>query len=137
MEIGQQKLNVTLQAAGYSATKTRKAVFDKLVGSDPMSVSVLANKLHGEVDKATVYRTAELFEKLGIVNRTWHGFKNHIELSEIFTPHHHHAVCQNCLETIQISSPELEAALNTLAKAHNFLAVNHSVELIGYCQKCQ
>lgn len=136
MEITTQKLAVALQAAHYSATKPRIAVFTKLIG-DPVSVSTLADKLNGEVDRATVYRTVELFEKLGIVNRTWHGFKHHIELSEIFTPHHHHAVCQNCMATIKITDQSLETALTAIAKEHNFLTVGHSVELIGYCQKCQ
>ncbi|HVI69133.1 MAG TPA: transcriptional repressor, partial [Magnetospirillaceae bacterium] len=65
------------------------------------------------------------------------GFKHQVELSEIFTPHHHHARCQNCGQTTDIASPELESALSKLAKEHDFLALNHSVELLGYCQKCQ
>lgn len=137
MESSAAKLKTTLKAAKYSATKPRVAVFSQLATHGPLSVGALAQQLGRTVDRATVYRTVELFEKLGIVNRIWHGFKHQVELSEIFTPHHHHAMCQNCGQTIDIASPELEATLAKLAKSHKFLALSHSVELLGYCQKCQ
>lgn len=131
------KLKDTLKQAKYSATRPRLTVFSQLAKEGPISVGNLAQQLEPQVDRATVYRTVELYEKLGIVNRIWHGFKHQVELSEIFTPHHHHARCQNCGSTTDISSPELESALSRLTKQHGFLALNHSVELLGYCQKCQ
>jgi Fur family ferric uptake transcriptional regulator len=137
MESSAAKLKTTLKAAKYSATKPRVAVFSQLATHGPLSVGTLAQQLARNVDRATVYRTVELFEKLGIVNRIWHGFKHQVELSEIFTPHHHHAMCQNCGQTIDIASPELESTLAKLTKSHHFLALSHSVELLGYCQKCQ
>lgn len=137
MEISVRKLRDTLKVAHFSATKPRLEVFNQLATKGPLSVGSLAQALQSNVDRATTYRTIELFEKLGIVNRIWHGFKHQIELSEIFTPHHHHALCQHCGKTIDIASPELEATLSRVAREHNFLAVSHSVELIGYCQNCQ
>lgn len=137
MDVGIQKVKHTLKEARSSATKGRIAVFSHLATHGPLSVGSLATQLSADVDRATVYRTIELYEKLGIVNRIWHGFKHQVELSEIFTPHHHHAVCQQCSKTIDIASPELEAALAALAKKHHFLTLNHSVELSGYCPNCQ
>jgi Fur family transcriptional regulator, ferric uptake regulator len=137
MDSGLQKVRTTLKEARSSATHSRLAVFSNLAQHGPMSVGSLATHMRKDVDRATVYRTVELFEKLGIVNRIWHGFKHQVELSEIFTPHHHHALCQQCGNTIDIASPELEAALTGLAKKHRFLTLNHSVELTGYCSNCQ
>lgn len=137
MDVGLHQLRNTLKEARYSATKSRTRVFAQLVAGGPSSVSALAQKLEHDLDRATVYRTVDLFEKLGIVNRIWHGFKHQVELSEIFTPHHHHALCQNCGQTIDIASSELEASLSLLAKQHQFLAVGHSVEITGYCKNCQ
>lgn len=136
MDAGIAKLKSTLKEAGHSATKRRTMVFLCLQEHGPLSVGALARQLAGELDRATVYRSIELFEKLGIVNRIWHGFKHQVELSEIFTPHHHHALCQNCGRTIDISSSDVESALASLSKKHNFLALSHSVELVGYCDKC-
>lgn len=137
MEAALGKLAHALKQTKHSATRARRAVFAELLHSGPLSVSALAGRLEDAVDRATVYRTVELFESLGIVNRIWHGFKNQVELSEIFTPHHHHAVCQSCGATIDLASTELEAALGRLARQHGFIALNHSVELSGYCAKCQ
>jgi len=137
METSALKLKTTLKDAKYSTTGPRIEVFNQLATAGPLSVSRLAERLERQVDRATVYRTVELYEKLGIINRIWHGFKHQVELSEIFTPHHHHARCSNCGQSTDIASPELESALSRLAKEHGFLALNHSVELLGYCQKCQ
>ncbi len=137
METSLQKVKATLKETRNSATQSRLTVFSHLAEHGPMNVGILATQLQENVDRATVYRTIELYEKLGIVNRIWHGFKHQVELSEIFTPHHHHAQCQQCGKTLDIASPELEAALAALAKKHSFLTLNHSVELNGYCHDCQ
>lgn len=137
METSLSKLKQTLKESGASATKARVTIFVSLLNFGPLSVGNLARKVQAELDRATVYRTVELFERLGIVNRIWHGFKNQIELSEIFTPHHHHALCQNCGKTVDITSSELESILAGLGKKHQFLTLSHSVELLGYCVDCQ
>lgn len=125
----------TLRAAKYSHTAPRRVVFEALL-SGPATPARLSESLSSKVDKASVYRTVQLFEQLGIVNRVWQGFKSHIELSEIFLPHHHHAVCQRCGAVADIASPELEQVLARLARQHGFLTVDHSVELSGYCGEC-
>ena len=127
----------TLKSSGHSLTATRQVAFEKLAQHGPVTTARLAELCSPQIDRATVYRSVELFEKLGIVNRIWHGFKSQIELSEIFTPHHHHAVCQHCHESIDIVSPELEKLLGQIAKQHDFLALSHVIELSGYCSKCQ
>lgn len=131
------RLTQTLKSSGSSFTKSRKTVFENLAKFGPTTTASLAERCRPQLDRATVYRTVELFEQLGIVNRIWHGFKSQIELSEIFTPHHHHALCQNCGKSIDIINPELEKLLSNIAKEHKFLAVGHVLELTGYCQACQ
>lgn len=137
MENSLAKLKQTLKESKASSTKARRDIFLCLLNLGPLSVGQLARKVPPEIDRATVYRTVELFEKLGVVNRIWHGFKNQVELSEIFTPHHHHALCQSCGRTIDITSSELESVLAGLGKKHKFLTISHSVELLGYCENCQ
>jgi Fe2+ or Zn2+ uptake regulation protein len=137
MHNAQTKLHVTLKEAGHSITKRRRAVFEQLQTNSPTGIGELARTLDTQLDRATTYRIIELFEKLGIVNRLQRGFKQQVELSEIFAPHHHHASCQHCGKTIDINSTELEATLSRLSRENNFLAVSHSVELLGYCQDCQ
>jgi Fur family ferric uptake transcriptional regulator len=126
----------TLRNSGNSTTQARQVVFNTLSQKAPLTIAQLAQACQTSVDRATVYRTVALFERLGIVNRIWQGFKSHIELSEIFTPHHHHAVCRQCQTSIDIISPELEKLLSAIAKKHQFLPINHVIELNGYCAKC-
>jgi Fur family transcriptional regulator, ferric uptake regulator len=126
-----------LKTSGFSFTLPRKAVFEQLAQGGPTTCSQLAKDCAPAIDRATTYRTIGLFERLGVVNRIWHGLKSQIELSEIFTPHHHHASCQHCDATIKITDPELERLLGKITKQHNFLALGHVVELTGYCSKCQ
>jgi len=127
----------TLKDSGNSFTTSRRQIFEKLAQSGPITTAELATYCVDAIDRATVYRTVELFEKLGIINRIWHGFKSQIELSEIFTPHHHHAVCQQCGESIDIINGDLEKLLASIARERQFLAVGHVIELIGYCERCQ
>lgn len=131
------KLKQTLKQSGSSATKSRVAIFDSIRQHGPVGTGVLIKDVGKIADRATVYRALELFEKLGIINRIWYGPEPLVELSEVFTPHHHHALCQNCGRAIDIVSSELESVLSALAKKSHFLALGHTVELTGYCERCQ
>jgi len=130
-------LQKTLKASDRSLTRQRRQVFRALAEHGPLSAAHLADRLSATLDRATVYRCLALFEELGVVNRIWHGFKSTLELSEIFTPHHHHATCSQCGKSIDLYSRDLEQAIAQLTLEKEFLALGHSVEIYGYCQTCQ
>ncbi len=73
-----------LKGNGYSMTAPRRAVFDTLSGHESMNMSDLTKSVANICDRASVYRTVELFEKLNIVQRIAIGWKYKIELSDIF-----------------------------------------------------
>ena len=126
-----------LRENGYSITSQRLSVFDALQQiDDPITITQLADKLT-DMDRVSVYRTVELFEKVGIVHRLWTGFKSKIELSENFSPHHHHFTCLECDETIGLNSEVLEKDLKDFECEYGFELTQHSVELSGYCTKCK
>lgn len=130
-----RRFTTTLKDSGYSSTSARRLVFHKLA-EGPIAHAELASALSRTIDRATAYRALDLFERLGIINRVHHGTTPRVELSEVFLPHHHHATCQRCGKVVDLSSSELETAISAMAKRQNFLAVEHSVELIGYCSDC-
>ncbi len=130
-----QRFNATLKSSGFSTTSARSLVFDKLI-EGPVAHADLASMLSRRIDRATSYRALDLFERLGIINRVHHGTTPKVELSEVFLPHHHHATCQRCGKVVDVSNRPLETAISMMAKNHNFLAVEHSVELTGYCVDC-
>lgn len=136
--VGESKdLKHTLQDEGYSMTKTRRQVFSALADSDALSMDQLARKLQHKMDRSSIYRTIELFEKLGIVNRLQIGWKYKLELSEAFAGHHHHATCLNCNKVIAFEeNPELENDIHDLAENLGFKLTSHTLELRGLCPEC-
>lgn len=133
----QEKLISVLAEHNYKNTRPRKEVFLTLYkASEPLANSAVISKT-STIDKVSVYRTLEIFEKIGIVRRTWNGFKSTVELSEHFVPHHHHAQCQSCGRRLAISSPKIERALQAAAEALEFHTKDHHVELIGLCKGCK
>jgi Fe2+ or Zn2+ uptake regulation protein len=131
------KLEKLLKERGHSITRPRLAVFEILQKTTrPLSVAELARKLD-KIDRASVYRTVELFEAAGIMHRVWTGFKSRIELSEEFSDHHHHFTCISCRRIISFESQEIEDYLEELEAANEFKLTHHSVELSGYCKNCK
>ncbi|MEK7152407.1 MAG: hypothetical protein AAB834_00535 [Patescibacteria group bacterium] len=67
-----------LKEHGYSITQARTAVFDALLGQEPLSMQALVGRA-GQIDRASVYRAIALFERLHIVQRLNTGWKYKIE----------------------------------------------------------
>ena len=132
-----ERCKKVLSEHGHSITQPRLDVFRALLSADePIAITELSARLH-DSDKLRVYRTGELFAKIGIVQRVWAGFKSKVELSETFSPHHHHFTCMHCSKTISILSDELEEILEKLEHKNNFKLIHHSIELNGYCAECR
>jgi len=89
------------------------------------------------IDRASVYRTIDLFEKLGIVQRLNTGWKYKLELTDKFAEHHHHLTCTRCGQTIAMNEAELEAVIERLSAAHDFLPTSHQMEIQGLCRQCR
>jgi Fur family ferric uptake transcriptional regulator len=130
-------LKAILKKNGSSLTKPRKVVFDLLFNQEPQSMQVLSKRAADKVDRATVYRTVELFERLGIVHRLNIGWKYKIELSDIFQGHHHHFYCTNCGKTYSLpANPMLETMIDSAASKEGFSARGHQLEIYGLCNQC-
>lgn len=125
-----------LKSSGQSVTQARLAVFGALLGKEPMSMHDLVGRVK-EVDRASVYRAVELFERLGIIQRLNTGWKYKLELTDKFAEHHHHLTCLNCGCTIAMNEDELEQLITRLAAAHNFKPTAHQIEIQGLCQNCR
>lgn len=133
----QDKLVSLLKKQGYSVTKPRLATFDAILEAGvPLTIPQIVAKLP-DIDMVSVYRSIQLFEKAGIVIRVWSGFKSKIELSDAFSPHHHHFICNKCGSSQAINSDSLEKSLHSLEDVYGFDLRQHSVELSGYCNKCR
>lgn len=129
-------LRALLKDNGFSLTNPRLKVFDALVGQEPLTMRQLTVKV-SSIDRASVYRTVELFEKLGIVHRIVTGWKYKIELSDRFMEHHHHLTCIRCGKTVAMNEAKLEQFIEQIAFEHGFKPTEHQIELQGICKTCQ
>ncbi|MBI4034561.1 transcriptional repressor [Candidatus Saccharibacteria bacterium] len=132
-----EDLAALLKEKGYSLTKPRRKVFELLLGQEPQSMQVIVKRAEGQVDRATIYRTVELFEKLGIVNRLNIGWKYKVELSDVFSEHHHHFYCTNCARTYKLpANSMLETMIDSIAAKDGFSPRGHQLEIAGICPNC-
>ncbi|MBI2592032.1 transcriptional repressor [Candidatus Saccharibacteria bacterium] len=131
-------LAALLKKNNASLTQPRKKIFDLLLNQEPQTMQVLVRRAAGEVDRASVYRTIELFERLGIAHRLNIGWKYKIELSDVFLEHHHHMYCTNCGKTMDLpSNPMLETMIDSLTNKEGFSPRGHSLEVYGWCANCR
>jgi Fur family transcriptional regulator, ferric uptake regulator len=132
-----ETLKSILKADGNSLTKPRKLVFDLMLNQTPQSMQVLVQRAKDKADRATVYRTIELFERLGIVRRLNIGWKYKIELTDAFSGHHHHMYCTNCGRVFDLpDNPMLETMIDTVAAKSGFSPRGHQLEIFGLCANC-
>lgn len=131
----QEEIKNLLKDQGFSATKTRMAVLQALLRLQPASMNQLITALP-DVDRATVYRTVDLFIDLNIAKKVHTGFKYRVELSDSFQEHHHHLTCLRCGTVIDVHTPEIEYAIEQTASSNGFRPIRHDLEITGYCASC-
>lgn len=137
MEDAQRKLEKILRDNGASVTTPRLAVLEHMLGREPVTVGALTKSLGATIDRASVYRTVNLFQQLGIVQRLNIGLKYKLELSDVFAEHHHHFTCTHCGKVTAISERALERFVDRLSEHYGFLANEHQFEVQGYCKACR
>jgi len=131
-------LTKKLKEKGYSLTRPRKVTFDVLSESkQPLTMQDVIRRTNKLIDRASVYRSIDVFEETGVTERLYSGWKYKIELSDVFQEHHHHFTCTNCGKVIPMNSTEIEKIINELSMANNFQTTNHQLEIQGVCSQCQ
>lgn len=127
-----------LTQSGHSITAARLETFKLLLSPEPQSMNQLLAKSAGKLDRVSVYRNVDLFEKLGIVHRIYIGWKYKLELSDQFVEHHHHFSCLSCGKTIDIEDGEtIEKLVATISDKFEFTPRRHQFEIDGYCNNCR
>lgn len=131
----EQEVKQLLKSRGFSSTKTRRSVLQAILRLQPATIAELIAALP-EVDRATVYRTIDLFIDLAIVKHISTGMEQRIELGDNFQSHHHHLTCLRCGKVVDIHTPEIEAAIEQTAVSNLFRPIRHDLEISGYCSSC-
>lgn len=134
----EQLLKKILRDNGYSLTSPRRKIIDVLWDKEPQSTNELIVSLAGDIDRASLYRNLALFEKLGLIVRVYIGWKYKIELSDIFSNHHHHISCLKCGKIKAIhEEDEIEQLIHSLSDKYQISADRHQLEIQGVCAECR
>lgn len=130
-------LKTLLGIAGYRLTRPRQRLFALLEHAEqPLSLRSIHEKLP-TIDRVSIYRTLELYQRLGITRTIHVGWKKQYELAEPFKPHHHHLQCTQCGELIDIETPTLENLVSDIANRYGYTLTSHHFELEGVCRQCR
>lgn len=85
---------------------------------------------------ATVYRTLTLLENAEIASSISFGTQGKkYELG--LTKHHDHLICIECGEIIEFFDETIEQQQEEIARKFNFHMTDHTMKIIGVCEKCQ
>lgn len=132
-----EQFKIILRTNNVSVTSARIAVFATLqAASQPLRTGEIARRTPS-VNRASVYRTLELFTKLSITTTVIRGWTPFTELAEPFKAHHHHLICSGCRKSIAIENELLEQTLLAIATEENFTLEQHTAELFGRCADCR
>ncbi len=87
------------------------------------------------IGRATVFRTLEVLEGLGAVERLDLPSGEHAYVG-CEPAHHHHVVCSNCGRASEIADVGLRPILREVARQTGYRVDDHRLELFGLCPGC-
>jgi Fur family ferric uptake transcriptional regulator len=125
---------------GQRATRQRTAVADLLDRVDgfrsAQDLHDLLRAAGASVGLTTVYRHLQALVDAGQVDVLRTGEGEAVYRRCATAEHHHHLVCRSCGRSVEVDGPEVEAWAASVAAAHGFSDVTHTVEVFGTCDAC-
>lgn len=137
------KLKEKLKEKGFKLTTQRRGILDVIMENKNKHLSSeeiydLVKRKYPEIGLATVYRTLQLFEELGLVYKlNFDEGRNRYELYQEDAHQHHHLICLKCGNVIEMEGDLLEDLEKLIEKTKNFEIVDHNVKFYGYCSNCR
>ena len=140
-----EDLRGKLSESGYKMTPQRKEILQIFVNHNENHLSaedvyeILLNE-KSKIGLATVYRSLELLNNLGILSKTEFGdgcSRYELNNSNPKIHKHHHLICMNCKKVIEFEEDLLDDLEEKIAKKSDFEIINHEVKFFGYCSECK
>jgi Fur family transcriptional regulator, ferric uptake regulator len=139
-----EKLKSNLKAKGYKLTPQRRAIVDIIIQNAGSHLTTeelydLVKTDCPEIGLATVYRTVQLLEELGVVSKLDlnDGCYRYELVREDENHHHHHLICSQCGNVIEVQGDLLEVLEHEIESKYDFQIQNHSVKFYGFCSDCK
>ena len=134
-----KNLTEVLSEEGYRLTPQRMMIISAIEDSDH---HISAEEIYAQVvarypnvNISTVYRTLELLKRLNLVTETDMG-EGRVRYHPADKGHHHHLVCQQCGEIIDLDESLLNPLKEALYKKYGFSAELRHLAILGRCANC-
>lgn len=128
----------TFRRKGYRVTKQRLTILNALRNTTTHpTAEELYNmvKPHApNISLGTVYRTLDLFEELGLLQKLPLGkspsrYNGNVEM-------HYHAICLICGRVFDVNEPALGDLGKRFSEETGFEITGYKLEFYGYCKEC-
>ncbi|MEG0773256.1 Fur family transcriptional regulator [Clostridium sp.] len=138
-----ENLKEILKEKGYKLTPQRRAILNGIINSEGCHLT--AEELYDlvkvdcpEIGLATVYRTVQLLEEMGVVCKLdLDDGRSRYELCQADDIHqHHHLICNECGKVIEVQGDLLHEIEEVIEKKYKFTIENHSLKFYGLCNEC-
>lgn len=127
-----------LGQAGHRITQPRKAVIEALCRArrslDANELLERAKKIHAGVGLATVYRTLDMLEAIGVVRKVQLDGSYHVVACEDHSLHYH-LICEKCHSVTELAVDP--PALEKIAHQRGFTVKPAPIEVMGVCDDCK
>jgi Fe2+ or Zn2+ uptake regulation protein len=129
-----------LKANGYRLTRARiavvKAVTTTQSALSPLEVFEIAKTTCPGLGLVSVYRTLEMLEELGLIQRVHQhdGCNAYLPHAD---GHQHLIICEECGKAEYFEGDDMDAFFSRVAGEHGFTVSEHWLQLFGICSGCE
>lgn len=140
LDSAQVSLSQALRERGYRLTPQRliiaEAVEKERQHFSAEEVFAEVRRSYPHLNISTVYRTLDLLAELGLVTQTDLG-EGRVQYHGIGHSQHHHLVCQNCGQCLELDDSLLKPLERSILEAYGFRPQIAHFAIFGLCQACQ
>ena len=129
-----------MEQKGDRITEARRAIVKLLVGTEraltPVEIFDQARIMAPKMGLVTVYRTLELLEDLGLVERV-HGSQDCHTYLRAARGHEHLVICNHCGKAVYFSGDDISDLIQKVSLESGFVIQEHWLQMQGLCKDCQ
>lgn len=137
----EEKLKLYLKSKGFKITKEREEIIKEIENIEghfnPDELYLKMKSKGSKISRASIYRTLPILLEGGLIEVAEKSDKQTYYEKIKDKKHHDHMICIKCGKIIEFLSPTLELLQQEICEKEHFKMVKHSLEIYGYCDKCQ
>jgi Fur family ferric uptake transcriptional regulator len=101
---------------------------------DAEQLFIHIRKKYDYISRATVYRTLELLNQIGIVKKENLGQDYASYELNMNMPHHDHMICVECGKVIEFFDDMIEKRQKEITSEHGMEMIRHQLQIFGRCK---